>query len=370
MAGGDSSDCHIVPARGSNTFRLRVRLPSPEDGRFALSSSTTVAGRKCLAAFWPARTGTQQVRFVLGVSNCPVLEAAAKVSTHMVLLDKTGSPGPSIGTGETCGDVSVGPSFMARGYYTLEANVDDIKAICVVDKDGYFDVLCSVDIDWTPPASPLEEEELFPDLGHHLAIMSDKQEHTDVSFDVGGETFSAHRLVLAARSPVFKAELYGPMAEGKMTSITIQDMEASTFRSMLHYLYHGSLPNNVGKTEEVSSALVAAEHQHLLIAADRYGIERLKKICENKLCAEGITIDSVVSMLEFAEDHVCPKLKATCFDFLADGDNFKVVATSDEYLQLMLNFPSLFVEAQNRFKTPHEKPTITEPDAHKKSRLC
>ncbi|KAM0831141.1 hypothetical protein ACQ4PT_065748 [Festuca glaucescens] len=368
MAEDESSDCRIVPTRGSSTFRLRVRLPSPEDGRFVLSSSTTVAGRKLIAAFWPAHTGTQ-VKFGLSVWNRPVLEAAARVSTHMVLLDRTGSPAPSIGTGEAYGDVSVGrPRFMVRGYYSLKAEVDDIKANCVVDKENYFDVLCSVDIDWAPPpaSSSLTEEELFPDLGHDLAIMS---EHTDVSFDVAGETFSAHRLVLAARSPVFKAELYGPMAESKMTSITIQDMGASTFRSMLHYVYHGSLPN-AGNTEEGSSAVVATEYQHLLIAADMYGMERLKKICEKKLCAEGITIDSVVSMLELAEDHVCPKLKATCFDFLADGDNFKVVATSDEYLQLMLNFPSLFVEARNRFKTPHEKPTITEPDAHKKSRLC
>jgi speckle-type POZ protein len=234
----------------------------------------------------------------------------------------------------------------------------------VVDKDNYFDVLCSVHIDWRPPAPSSLEEDL-PDLGHGLAVMLDKQEHTDVSFDVGGESFSAHRLVLAARSPVLKAELYGPMAESNLSSITIQDMEASTFRSMLHYIYHGSLPS----TSKTDASSTMAEYQHLLIAADRYGIERLNKICEAKLSSYGINIDTVFSMLELAEQHLCSKLKDRCFDFLADGENFKMVATSDEYLQLMQTFPALLVEVRNRFKAPHEKPSIMEPATHKKTRL-
>jgi speckle-type POZ protein len=252
---------------------------------------------------------------------------------------------------------------MVRGYI-LKAEIDDIKANCVGDdKDNYFDVLCSVNMDWTPPASPLEEE--LPNLGHDLAMMSDKQEFTDVSFNVGGESFSAHRLVLAARSPVFKAELYGPMAESKMTSITIQDMEASTFRSMLHYMYHGSLPDAGQK--DVCSTM--AQYQHLLVAADRYGLEGLKKICEGKLSASGIIIDSVVSMLELAEDHVCPKLKARCFDFLVEGHNFKMVALSDEYIRLIQSFPNLFVQVRSRIQKTLEESTTMNHGAHKKSRV-
>jgi speckle-type POZ protein len=78
-----------------------------------------------------------------------------------------------------------------------------------------------------------------------------------------------------------------------------------------------------------------AQYQHLLVAADRYGLKGLEKICEDKLSAGGITVDSVVSMLELVEDHVCPKLKTRCFDFLAEGDNFKMVVISDEYIHLI-----------------------------------
>jgi speckle-type POZ protein len=156
------------------------------------------------------------------------------------------------------------------------------------------------------------------------------------------------------------------MAESKMASITVQDMEASTFRSMLHYMYHGSLPNAGRK--DVCSAM--AQYQHLLVAADRYGLEGLKKICEDKLSAGGITVDSVVSMLELAEDHVCPKLKARCFDFLADGDNFKMVAISDEYIRLIQSFPNLFVQVRSRIKKALEESTTMNHGAHKKTRVC
>jgi speckle-type POZ protein len=284
------------------------------------------------------------------------------------LLDKAGSPVPSIGTGKSM-DSYTG-SFV--GGYVLFAMRDDIKANCVVD--NYFVVLCSMDINyysassllprWAPPASSMENEQ--PDLGHNLAMMWGKQELTDVSFDVGGESLSAHRVVLAAQSAVFRAELYGPMAESKMTSITIKDMEASTFRSMLHYIYHGSLPD-AAKTV-VSSTM--AEYQRLLVAADRYGVEGLKKICEDTLCADDLTVDSVLSLLELAEDHLCSKLKARCFDLLTEGDNFKVVATSADYLHLMQSFPNLLVEFRDRFNIPHEKPTMMEPGSHKKARLC
>ncbi|KAK1609828.1 hypothetical protein QYE76_033501 [Lolium multiflorum] len=355
MAAGESSACHIVPTRDSNIFRLRVRLPSSEDATPELKSSTVVAGCTFHTFYWPARTSSGD-RFGIHPSD-PVLKADTKVSTHMVLLDKTGTPAPSIGIGKSVANPA--------GGFVLCATREEVKANCVVD--NYFVVLCSVNAipPWAPPSSSTENE--LPDLGHNLAMLWGKQELTDVSFDVGGESLGAHRVVLAVASAVFRAELYGPMAESNMaSSITIQDMEASTFRSMLHYIYHGSLPD-AGKIA-VPSAV--AEYQHLLVAADRYAVERLKKICEDKLYADGITVDSVVSMLELAEQHACSKLKARCFSFLADGDNFKVVATSGEYLRLMQSFPNLLAEARDMFKIPHEKPTIMDPGSHKKTRLC
>nr|CAB3483558.1 unnamed protein product [Digitaria exilis] len=49
------------------------------------------------------------------------------------------------------------------------------------------------------------------DNGRHLGVLLDSKDDCDVSFIVDGEAFSAHRAVLAARSPMFK-ELLGSMA--------------------------------------------------------------------------------------------------------------------------------------------------------------
>jgi speckle-type POZ protein len=58
------------------------------------------------------------------------------------------------------------------------------------------------------------------DLGEHLGRLLNG---TDVSFNVDGETFHAHRAVLAARSPVFHVGLLGSMAEATMPAITLHD---------------------------------------------------------------------------------------------------------------------------------------------------
>ncbi|GJN03221.1 hypothetical protein PR202_ga20640 [Eleusine coracana subsp. coracana] len=66
----------------------------------------------------------------------------------------------------------------------------------------------------------------------------------------GGETFAAHRCVLVARSPVFRAQLFGHMKESKQcmgeddvrVPIPIDDMDAEVFGALLTFIYTDSLP--------------------------------------------------------------------------------------------------------------------------------
>jgi len=76
-------------------------------------------------------------------------------------------------------------------------------------------------------------------LKRQLAGLLESGDGADVAFAVAGETFSAHRLVLALRSPVFKAELCGPMRElgGAAQPITVEDMQPEVFRAMLQFIY-------------------------------------------------------------------------------------------------------------------------------------
>ena len=56
--------------------------------------------------------------------------------------------------------------------------------------------------------------------------------------------------------------------------------------------------------------------QHLLVAADRYGMERLKLICESKL-SKTLDVETVGSTLDFAERHSCEQLKICCVKYMA-----------------------------------------------------
>lgn len=87
-------------------------------------------------------------------------------------------------------------------------------------------------------------------------------------------------------------------------------------------MYWDELPDMqelMGTDSTLASTLVA---QHLLAAADRYALERLKAICESKLC-EGIAINTVATTLALAEQHHCFQLKAVGLKFVALPENLK-----------------------------------------------
>ncbi|KAF7038864.1 hypothetical protein CFC21_048969 [Triticum aestivum] len=118
-------------------------------------------------------------------------------------------------------------------------------------------------------------------LQQHISDLLSSKEGTDVTFKVGSEVFVAHRCILVAQSAIFKAELFGPMKEGKMASvIQIEDMEPKVFRSLLSFIYTDSLPKmEIDMVEEEGKAQEALWLQHLLAAADRYDLRRLKALC-------------------------------------------------------------------------------------------
>ena len=56
--------------------------------------------------------------------------------------------------------------------------------------------------------------------------------------------------------------------------------------------------------------------QRLLAAADRYGLDRLRSLCESRLCEE-VNVQTVATTLALAEQHHSTQLKAVCLKFVA-----------------------------------------------------
>jgi speckle-type POZ protein len=176
-------------------------------------------------------------------------------------------------------------------------------------------------------------------LSQHLGDLLDTGKGADVVFEVGGETFTAHRWLLAARSPVFSAELFGSMKEGDAArAVRIDDMEAQVFKALLRFLYTDSLPET--ETQEGEEDVMC---QHLLVAADRYSMERLKLICEEKLC-EYIDVATVATILALAEQHRCVGLKKACFDFLSCPANRRAVLATEGFQHVYRSCPSVVME--------------------------
>ena len=168
------------------------------------------------------------------------------------------------------------------------------------------------------------------DLRWQLGELLKTEKGADVVFEVGGETVAAHRCVLAARSSVFSAELFGPMKEGNAAGagivVRIQDMDAEVFKALLHFVYTGSLPKIFKEDEDVT-------YQHLLVAADMYDMKRLKLICEQKLC-EYIDVGSAATILALADQHHCEGLKKASLKFLAAPATLKAFMTTDGFQHL------------------------------------
>lgn len=84
-------------------------------------------------------------------------------------------------------------------------------------------------------------------------------------------------------------------------------------QALLHFIYSNELPDftEIVDSTPASSTIMM---QHLLADADRFGLDRLKLLCEAKLC-EDLSTDTVATTLSLAEQHHCAQLKSICLKF-------------------------------------------------------
>ncbi|XP_062578644.1 BTB/POZ domain-containing protein 2-like [Saccostrea cucullata] len=162
--------------------------------------------------------------------------------------------------------------------------------------------------------------------------MLKKEIHCDVTFRVGKEEklIHAHKYVLASRSPVFDAMLYGDLAEAK--EIKIPDIESSAFHVLLRFLYCG----DVDVTEDT---VIGA-----LYAAEKYDAEELKKASKLYL-DQNITTETVCSIIESAKLFNFENLTEKCMDFIEE--NCDSVFQSPSALGLMKETLSEIVSSEN-----------------------
>jgi speckle-type POZ protein len=87
--------------------------------------------------------------------------------------------------------------------------------------------------------------------------------------------------------------------------------------------------------------------QHLLVAADRYNLERLKLICEDRL-SRHIDVASAATILAIAEQHNCPGLKEARFKFLSTSTTLNAFMQTEGFEYLTRNFPCALKELMSK----------------------
>ncbi|XP_065204070.1 speckle-type POZ protein-like [Planococcus citri] len=161
----------------------------------------------------------------------------------------------------------------------------------------------SIKID-EPNASSIENDDCS--LSSDLERIRVDEDFSDVTISVKGKNYPAHKLILAARSSVFKAMFKNDMQESQTNHITITDMEQEIFEEMLQYIYTGKMPNLHEWAFE------------LLPAADKYDLEGLKNACERLLLTK-ISAENACKILVLADMHNAEELKAHALRFIKEN---------------------------------------------------
>nr|AAM66127.1 unknown [Arabidopsis thaliana] len=215
-------------------------------------------------------------------------------------------------------------------------------------KDDCLVINCTVGVVRARLEGPKQYGIVLPlsNMGQGLKDLLDSEVGCDIAFQVGDETYKAHKLILAARSPVFRAQFFGPIGNNNVDRIVIDDIEPSIFKAMLSFIYTDVLPNVHEITGSTSASSFTNMIQHLLAAADLYDLARLKILCEVLLC-EKLDVDNVATTLALAEQHQFLQLKAFCLKFVASPANLGAVMKSEGFKHLKQSCPTLLSELLN-----------------------
>ena len=171
-------------------------------------------------------------------------------------------------------------------------------------KDGRFKLLAKVWVGQkgeertvTKVVKPDEKEQsISKKIMNKFEEMWVNKELVDVKIVCEGRAFDCHKVLLAAQSPVFKAAFENDTKEAKERKLEIEDLDSDTVEEMIKYMYSEKIDN------------IEMKSMNLLVAADKYDLPGLKKLCEESLMAS-VSTETVLDVFVFADVHNAERLK-------------------------------------------------------------
>ncbi|CAD6192167.1 unnamed protein product [Caenorhabditis auriculariae] len=175
------------------------------------------------------------------------------------------------------------------------------------------------------PIPPPKPDEVAKDL----EPMFRDGKHSDFTIIAGGREIPTHRIVIAARSPVFAAMLEPHTEEAQTGRVVLPDIDYEVMYELLMYMYTGRSPH------------LASYGLEILAAADRFQLPGLKEMADVAVRST-FTVESACRQLVYADMYSAPDLKREAINYIVD--NVPSVTNSETWNQMIKEHPFLVTE--------------------------
>lgn len=181
--------------------------------------------------------------------------------------------------------------------FILDDKITFYAEITVYDEPEYLSV---------PPRLQTGSSSLLSDLEKMLA----DEGNADIVLEAAdGDKIKAHRFILSARSPVFKAMFSSAMKESSENScVRIADTGSVVLKAFVNYLY----------SDRCSDTLLSDHVTQLLHVACKYQVESLVLRCEDFIM-RNVSTSSAAPMLQLADQYQLVNLKKHILQFMASN---------------------------------------------------
>ncbi|XP_045601854.1 kelch-like protein 20 isoform X2 [Procambarus clarkii] len=181
---------------------------------------------------------------------------------------------------------------------------------------------------------------------------------TDLVITTRDEVIHAHKVILAAASPYFRAMLSVGLVEGRTQSLVLEDVAGAVLNTVLTYVYTGRAPLDQHNITNV------------LTLADYFQIYDLKKLCCYYL-KNHLVMETCLSVYEVASLHRCHDLAT---DALALGcsqcsqvlGHPAFLSLLPETLLTLLKQPYLNIESEEELLNAVVRWAAEDPDERQK----
>ncbi|XP_025113092.1 kelch-like protein 20 [Pomacea canaliculata] len=155
-----------------------------------------------------------------------------------------------------------------------------------------------------------------------INVLRKHRELCDVVLIVGQKKIFAHRVILSACSPYFRAMFTGELAESRQTEVTIRDIDETAMELLIDFCYTSNI------TVEESNV------QTLLPAACLLHLAEIQDVCCEFLKRQ-LDPSNCLGIRAFADTHACRDLLRIADKFTQH--NFQEVMESEEFMLLPVN---------------------------------